>query len=1334
MFGTRGRGLLIIFLIFSSSLIFYPSINAENIYVKTTASGSITNNSSKIFGYLESGSGENCTVWFEYGMNASMIEKSTNMTKNENEYFSNITYGLNPGQIYFFRAAGITDQGYENGTTANFLTKPNNPMNLTVVNLSGAGGYAFNITWEHGSGCNISILQYNNSGRAKTYNEGINVYSGNKKYFMVKVTDLLPGKKHYFSVWEYSNWTINATTYQQYSSSYSWGYENFTITAIAPNVTCHEVTEITSVNATLNAYAYDGNESCTARFWYGTNISVTTNTTNKTITTGYFEQNITGLSPGTYYYAGAFVNNTIGSNLSNTVNFLTKPVEPSNLQIDSYSESAIDISWTKGTGANTTRIVRKTGNYPTNPDDGETVYNGTSTSFRDENTSSYASQYYRAWSYANENGLIQRSTNSSMTFTVNAEFSINFPRYLKTGDYILAWGMISDIDGDPIKGFISETTLRDTSGSIILGPVKWNCSDGNYQAAFATNAIPPGQYDIVVTFENSTNVTFTYSSRLYLAINPDEDIYVDAHIYYSFYDISTGTGLDDNYYKIYISKDQNFTSGDRVKGGEIGVLQESGESIVTNGKYYIQIRDFNNNIIPFSEYNDELLIPYDQPPIENAYAGFTVKAPEFYIDLGVYLNQLRIKNMNSSTVYIILRRTDGNPGQVLGRYIPPWEESEVFIPDGEYNLSIHYYDNDHPEYGPVEKTWPWDITGTGQSLEIDTDLFYWIQGYRLEDVINVVEEEGTWLYYTTFDMNTGSQLTDDFYKVYISEDTTINEDDRIKGGKYKTDVGETLHIQIKDYWNNQIYPYNGSEYDNITIMNTKTFIDIGIPLNQFLIKNTNSTLIYFKMTNGNWTDPINNTWYNRWIPPGESTELFVRSGIYNISMEYYYPNNASFIKFENISNYRILQDLFFVILGYNSRIYFNYYNSEKGLGLPFEVLKTYIDGIRIPYNYIDTYMGSTVNLIVKDYYDDIMLDTNISANAILNYVDLELTTLSYKFSNTKDDYFVIGFKKENATIWWEKIICPFETIEYLLPPGNYSVRVYNNTGSLAEFNTTVNASRAFAISGPDLNASIGLVLEGQQKIIAEIKATNESFNITNNYILDVLGKYYYSNQTIQSILNKFRQPHIWQIPTINYTIQDTNPPISSIHAVITIDSSIKVTWHSSDDSSATVDHVKLYYKIENATWKEWFANLTEDGTKYFNSSSTSEVLTEGKNYSFRVLGVDTKGNTENASEINTCSILYGKYIPPAGIDPMDALEAIMENWTFILIIAAIIILAIIVVILERRKERKEEEEEKARRIIPVARDYEEYYDQGPVYGPYSTEPYTGREYAGGPYY
>jgi len=1289
--------------------------------INTQSPTSISSEAATLNGLVLNDGMENCSVWFEWGENEDYGSITTKQHNKSTGYsLSEEISPLQPKKTYHFRMVSENSYGTTYGSDKSFTTHSsppsvmtNPPIDLGIDNATLSG----NLTHDGGEECEVWFEW----GETESYGEITPIrYAETGEIFTEKIIGLEPGKYHCRAVAQNSNTTVYGLDVE---------FERLT----PPTVYFYPVTNITTTQATLRAYLEDGGENCTARFWYMKN-STMINTTDQIVQSGEFMERITSLTPGTVYYCGGYANNTAGDADSITRSFITKPYSPSNLTITSYSNSSINLEWDKGEGANTTVLVRKKGNFPVNVYDGTIVYNGTGNSFSDINFSEYTSQYYRAWSYQEGTNLSAFSTDSEQVFTINAEFGINFPKYLRTGDYLLAWGMINDPEGDPIKGFIAQTTIRDLDFNIVLGPISWNCSNGNYQAAFATNTLEPGKYEIVVKFRNSTNVEFTYTSRLYLATDPDEGIYVDAHVYYTFYDISTGTGLDDNFYKVYISKDQNFSAGDRVKGGEIGILKQSGDSIVTNGRYYIQIRDFNDNIIPFSEYNDELITPYDESTISNAYAGFTVNSPEFYIDLGVYLNQLRIKNMNSSTVYIILQRTDGKPGQVLGRFIPPWEETEVFIPEGRYNLTIQYYDNDHPGYGPTKTTYPWDRTNDGSSIKIDTDLFYWIQGYRLEDVIDTVKESGTWLYYTFFDMNTGSQLKDDFYKIYISEDTYFDEDDRIKGGKYKTSIGDTLHIKVKDYWNNVIYPYNGSSYDNITILDEKTYIDVGIPLNQFLIKNTNNTLVYFKMTDGNFSDPVNNTWYNRWVAPGESTELFVRSSNYNISMEYYYPNNATFIKFENITNYQILQDLFFVIRGYNARVYLNYYNSEQGLGLPFEVLKTYINGIRTPTNSLETYMGSSVNIKVKDYYDDIMLNQNFTISGVLNYIDLELTTLSYKFSNYKDDFFVIGFKKKNASIWWEKIVCPYETIEFLVPPGNYSVRVYNNTFSLAEFNTTVNSSKAFTIKGPDLNASIYQAIEGQQRIIQEIRATNESYNYTNSMIFDVLGKYYYSNQTIQSILNNFRQPHIWQIPTINYTVNDTNAPISSITAVITIDGSIRVKWHSADDSSQTVDFTTLYYKVNNASWKEWYPSLESSGSKYFNKST--ESFSEGDTCHFRVLGTDTKGNVEKASEINTCSILYRKYTPPSTPDPYNILKDITTNWTFILIIIAIIGLSVFVVILEGRKrkrdKKKEEYEEKARSYLPEANYYSENTNMEPVPGPYGEG--ANNPYDGGPYY
>jgi hypothetical protein len=1292
-------------------IFFQSGVQAAAPTIETELASSVTTNQMTLHGYVQNDGGEtDITTWFEWCNVGTIGGNTTKTIHQQYDYFSETISGLDPGTLYSYRAVANNTDGTTTGEIRSTLTPPEAPSNMSIVNTTSIPTVCFYISWEHGGGYNRSIVVYNTTASPTSIDEGIVVYNGTNDYVYIGNASLEIGENHYYSVWEYAEEKANGTTYIEISQTYDADSMYFPVNARLPELTTYNATNINSTQAQLNAHLYDGNESCIARFEYTDGITFSS-TTNISRNTGYYNETITGLDPGTYYYFVAWGNNSIGSDYGEVKSFITEPKPPQNFTILSYNDSTIELDWDAGEGANTTIIVRKTGNYPSSITDGTIVYEGNATSFSDTNFTSFASQYYRAWSKCEEYGIIKYSSTYESQATLNADFDILFPQYLEVGQYIMAWGMIIDTTGDPIIGYIANTTVQDMDGNVVLGPVHWNCTSGNYQSAIATTSLAPGTYEIVVTFTNQTGVTFTHRNKLFIAIDPtDPGIYVDAWVYYTFYDISTGTGLDDNYYKVYVSHDTVFQPGDRVKGGKIGVIRSTGESITTNKNYYVQIRDFNNNIIPFGEYDSDLVTVFDNGSTQNAYAGFSVTATEFYIDFGVYLNQLRIKNMNSSTVYVILRRTDGNAGQVLGRFIPPWEETEVFIPDGDYNLSVHYYDNNHPEYGPTEIIYPWDLFGSGTSQTITTDLFYWIQGYQLEDVINVVEEEGTWLYYTIFDMNTGSKLEDDFYKVYISEDTTFNSDDRIIGGKYKTSVDNTLHFKVMDYWNNKVYPVS-EEYENITIVHTKSFLDVGIPLNQFLIKNVNSSLIYYRITNGNFTDPVNNTWYNRWIPPHESKELFLRTGTYNISIEYYYPHNGQFIRFQNISNLTINQDLFYVVRGKNALVYFNFYNTNNGLGFPYDSLKIYANGIRIPYNHIETEMGSNITLMIRDFYNNILHNETIEIVDPLTYKDLGLTFHSYKFTNDHEDFFIVGLKKEGASIWWEKSVGPYETIEFLPPTGNYSIRVYNASLTYGEFNETVNSTKAFVITGRNFSARVEEILEGQQRVVTTLENQTESFNYTNSLLFETLDLYYYSNETINSVLNIFRQPHVWQVPTVNYTFQDTKPPITTLYAMISLDGEIKVRWHSTDDISG-VKNITLYYKLSNATsWKSWGDNLSASGEKMFNDSI--EPLVEDKVYWFKAIGVDKEGNIEKERDTNVYNLTYSTAEIDQPVDAGQLVKDALTSWVFFVVAGIIIILVVIVVLIERKQEKmtKEVEQQYPYRNRPRRQPTQQYNQQ-----------------------
>jgi hypothetical protein len=213
-------------------------------------------------------------------------------------------------------------------------------------------------------------------------------------------------------------------------------------------------------------------------------------------------------------------------------------------------------------------------------------------------------------------------------------------------------------------------------------------------------------------------------------------------------------------------------------------------------------------------------------------------------------------------------------------------------------------------------------------------------------------------------------------------------------------------------------------------------------------------------------------------------------------------------------------------------------------------------------------------------------------------------------------------------------------------------------------------------------------MEGQQLLSLQLLNMSESYNYTNSMVFDVLGLYYYSNETIQSILDNFRQPHIWQIPTINYSYNDTLAPISRIYATITMTGTIGVTWHTTDNSPGGVDYVTLHYMIPNAsTWMEWEKNYSSGGSKEFNSSL--EQLIVGGAYAFKVLGTDENGNVEVESDANICNITYEKFIPQPPTDPFEILKGALTNWIFLLAVTMIIVFVLIAGLIERKRRRQD---------------------------------------------
>ena len=171
---------------------------------------------------------------------------------------------------------------------------------------------------------------------------------------------------------------------------------------VTPTVTTNSATNVEETTAVLHAVLdNDGGDLCQYSFEWGTAPGVYTANISwtGTITTGStFNLPLVGLTKGQPYYYRAKVKNSAGIAYGGEVHFLTKPDLPTAFTATVNSSSRIDLSWTKGDGAQRTMIRRSTLAFPATYLDGDQVYFDTGTSFSDTGLSSNTTYYYRAWS------------------------------------------------------------------------------------------------------------------------------------------------------------------------------------------------------------------------------------------------------------------------------------------------------------------------------------------------------------------------------------------------------------------------------------------------------------------------------------------------------------------------------------------------------------------------------------------------------------------------------------------------------------------------------------------------------------------------------------------------------------------------------------------------------------------------------------------------------------------------------------------------------------------------------------------------------------------------
>ena len=131
-----------------------------------------------------------------------------------------------------------------------------------------------------------------------------------------------------------------------------------------------------------------------------------------------YTENVSNLIPGQLYHYRTVANNSNGTTYGSDMAFLTKPTIPSGNVTSGYNPTCLNISWTKGTGANLTRLERNTSQ---NWDLGEGIllYNGSNNYYNDTGLIQNTIYYYRLWSFTNwtYNPTVFQWSNGSLLLT-----------------------------------------------------------------------------------------------------------------------------------------------------------------------------------------------------------------------------------------------------------------------------------------------------------------------------------------------------------------------------------------------------------------------------------------------------------------------------------------------------------------------------------------------------------------------------------------------------------------------------------------------------------------------------------------------------------------------------------------------------------------------------------------------------------------------------------------------------------------------------------------------------------------------------------------------------
>jgi hypothetical protein len=1028
-------------------------------------------------------------------------------------------------------------------------------------------------------------------------------------------------------------------------------------------------------NVTYQCFGKKQKMMTSSDFEYGATTAYGYDTANVNAN-GSFSINQSGLLSGQVYH--------FRSRSSNDNNFtffygsdsvvLTRPGQPYSCQVTGVTRSQLNLSWSNPARFNKTIIVRKVNYYPLSLTDGTIVYNGSGSSYQDTGLVDETIYRYSFWSWSAWNGTVQLRQFSAFSWdavTSGTTLGDIYPQFAgPTATSVHQKAFFNVTYSDPDSGAPQQFYCRIWIGSTTYNNSMQYKSGNNYTGALYSynRTLASGLWCYKFLAFDGTHWNETVQMTVYVS-----------------YNVSFGF---------------NFPSW------------------LVVGEYILTFGSIANGTLPLQNiWVHTRILDNDSNLVAGSYHPF-------YVVNGIYMYSFSTSTMIPGLYTICLNFT-------LVQNI--WMNQSLYL---SYSGS---QENPGPGHTPAN------------------------------------------LYYTFFNRNTGMQLSDDFYKLYISTTTSFTESNRVKYGTYATYQGQRIYYKVKDYWNNLVYPENGS-YSSFYVTSGESYLDIAVAANEFLVKNSNDSVVYFKLTNG----PINgtgNTWYARWVPPQESTDVFLRTGMYNFTLQYYDPVYRTLAKTIYLENFYIDADVFYWVPGWKlSDVVISLYNVNSSLLNQLVNIGVYVNNFNS--TVLNQAIGSSVwlqnlnttianqliymvqnisnwNTTIKNQWIAAIQNiTNMRSNITnqISSVDQHITNLNSNLINQsnliRQEIYNLNVTMisqingvlQNITILASNITNQANLVGQWITNLNASIReqmnvlkqdvdnlnssiqtqmniieqgisnlytnitsqlnllsqdvenvngtIYEQANVVEQMVTNTRTTIINQLNGvwQTINNSESIIVNQISGVWASVNNTNVSANLSDfkfnmtqfeNISMNFTG-FDSLMLKMRAILSQFQLPHGWQIPNIEYTINDTTPPISTITAYVGVDGTLQVSYWSTDNSVFGVAYVNLYYKIgTNATyWRNWSIHGPQSAVKTFNGEDPEN----GTTYWFKCIATDVYGNIELPSDTNTINITYF-YSGTQAMEKILPLDS--TTILYVMMIAVVcIILGLLYSVYRRRKEEK----------------------------------------------